>query len=291
MFDWLRKAFGGAKRSHRRRHHAEEEFTHRNPPAKLPPIRSGQPPRAKQRPSWGLKAVPGALVASDKRTGQVVYNMLTPHMQQFMGRCIGAIKRNGVIAAGTGQFSIIVGEQRIELGLDRFYQPSDDPAAIDKVVAEARRIVNPASDTRANEGVFSVTLPGHWTRLPPSDGARWTYRSEREQLTVSLMSSTHRMSDDEQISTIERVTELRRRAETETLGIAGVTMTETTFAESGGVHAARFGGVESASQRRFHCLLLCSSCSVTVFYYEAIGMTQQEADSRARPIFNSVAVA
>jgi hypothetical protein len=285
MFDWLKKAFGDSKPERRRRREPEPEFRR----AKLPPRRSEQTQTATG--TFGLRAVPGALTASDRVTGQVAYNLLTPHMQQFMGRCIGAIKRNGVSAAGTGQFSIMVGEQRIELRLDRFYQPSDDPAAIDHVVAEARKLASPASDTRANEGAFSVTLPGHWSRLPPSDGTRWTYRSDREQLTVSIMRSTHRMSENEQTATIRRVTELRRRAETETPGVAGVTMTDTTFAESGGVHAARFGGFESAPQRRFHCLLLCSQSGVTVFYYEVIGMTQQDSDSRARAIFNSAAVA
>jgi hypothetical protein len=38
-------------------------------------------------------------------------------------------------------------------------------------------------------------------------------------------------------------------------------------------------------------LLLCSPSGVTTFYYEVIGMTQQEADSRARSIFNSAGVA
>ena len=70
--------------------------------------------------------------------------MLTPHMQQFMGRCVGAIKRAGIAAKGTGQFSIMVGEQRRDLRLDQFYQPSDDPAIIEQVVAEARRITNVA---------------------------------------------------------------------------------------------------------------------------------------------------
>ena len=86
--------------------------------------------------------MPGALVASDKATGQVVYNMLTPHMQQFMGRCVSAIKRGGIAAKGTGQFSVLVGEQRTELRLDQFYQPSDDPSVVEQVVAEARRITN-----------------------------------------------------------------------------------------------------------------------------------------------------
>ena len=88
-----------------------------------------------------LRAVPGALAWSDS-SGRVIYNTLTPHMKQFMGRCIGGIKRVGIAATGTGQFSVMVGEQRAELRLDQFYQPIDDPTLIEQVVAEARRITN-----------------------------------------------------------------------------------------------------------------------------------------------------
>lgn len=66
--------------------------------------------------------------------------MLTPHMQQFMGRCVSAIKRVGIAAKGTGQFSLLIGEQRTELRLDQFYQSSDAPAIIEEVVVEAQRI-------------------------------------------------------------------------------------------------------------------------------------------------------
>lgn len=147
-------------------------------------------------------------------------------------------------------------------------------------------------DTLVNERVFRATLPGHWARQPSNDATRYTYRSEtgREQLTVSLLSSTHQLSTDNQIATLKRVTELRRRAETETPGVSGVVMTEATFANAGGIHAARFGGVETATQRRFHCLLLCSASAVTIFYYEAVGLDQSDAEARARAIFNSVGV-
>jgi hypothetical protein len=88
----------------------------------------------------GKRAVPGALVVGTAEGG-VIYNLLTPHMQQFMGRCIGTLKRAGIRAKGTGQFSVLIGKRERELRLDRFYQPVDDPAMIEKVVAEAREIV------------------------------------------------------------------------------------------------------------------------------------------------------
>jgi hypothetical protein len=86
-----------------------------------------------------LRPVPGAAVMS--HDGKVIYNMLTPHMQQFLGRCIGAIKKVGITAKGTGQFSIVLGDTQIELPLEQFYKPSDDPTIIDSVVAKAKELV------------------------------------------------------------------------------------------------------------------------------------------------------
>jgi hypothetical protein len=99
------------------------------------------------------------------------------------------------------------------------------------------------------------------------------------------------MSDMQKVDTLERVTVLRREAEMKIPNADTTAITETTFAESGGVFAARFGGFERGAQRRFHCLLLCGQSGVVTFYYEAIGKTEQETDSRARPIFNSARIA
>ena len=135
MFDWIKKAFGDSEPERRRRREPEPEPEFR--PAKLPPRRDEQTPPP---PASGLRAVPGALVSQDRHSGQVTYNLLTPHMKQFMGRCIGAIKKAGLPAKGTGQFSVLVGEPGIEIHLSEFYQPSDDPLLVEHVVSEARRL-------------------------------------------------------------------------------------------------------------------------------------------------------
>jgi hypothetical protein len=91
------------------------------------------------RKKKGLDAVPGALVTS--YDGEVIYNMLTPHMQQFLGRCIGAMKKEGIKAKGTGQFSILLGENtQAEIKLSDYYKPEDDPELTLQVVAEAKRL-------------------------------------------------------------------------------------------------------------------------------------------------------
>ena len=89
----------------------------------------------------GLDSVSGAMVASDS-DGKVIYNMLTPHMQQFLGRSVGAIKKEGICAKGTGQFSILVGDdQKVEIKLSVYYRENDDPANIQAVVNAAKELL------------------------------------------------------------------------------------------------------------------------------------------------------
>src|ERR1043165_1122545 len=90
----------------------------------------------------GSRRVPAALSASDAH-GRVVYNMLDPWMQKFMGQCVGALKKAGIKAKGTGSFSIRIGDDgKNELPLDSFwtrYKESQNSAELDAVVAEAKR--------------------------------------------------------------------------------------------------------------------------------------------------------
>lgn len=97
--------------------------------------------KRKSPESDGLRAVPGAGVYQTAE-GRVIYNMLDPWMKQFMGRCIGAVKKAGIRATGTGEFSILLGDdQRLELQLDEFWNEfanSHDDTVFDRVTAAAR---------------------------------------------------------------------------------------------------------------------------------------------------------
>jgi serine/threonine protein kinase/regulator of sirC expression with transglutaminase-like and TPR domain len=81
MFDLIRKAFGHSPRRHRRGHHVEEEFTQRNPPAKLPPVRSDQPRReaalafAKGDKIGGIFQIYGVLGQGGFGTVLLVYDL------------------------------------------------------------------------------------------------------------------------------------------------------------------------------------------------------------------------
>ena len=50
------------------------------------------------------------------------------------------LKKAGIAAKGTGQFSILVGEQHAELRLDKFYQPEDNPKLIEEVIHAAQQL-------------------------------------------------------------------------------------------------------------------------------------------------------
>src|SRR5262249_39598447 len=132
---------------------------------------------------------------------------------------------------------------------------------------------------------------GEWSRRATADGAGLVLRSStgREQVTISVMSSSKRMDSAVQSSTLNRLLEHRRQAESRGADTA-VTMTESALSETAGTHTARFSGFEPAAQRRFSCLLACGSSVAITFYYEAVGLSEQEADSRARLILDSVRV-
>ena len=102
------------------------------------------PPDKLQALDEGLRPVPEAGVFRDGG-GQVLYNLLDPVMQQFLGRCVGAIKKGGIRAKGTGSFSVLLGEdQRTELQLDRFWKEfcdSQDAAVFSRVAEEAKQAV------------------------------------------------------------------------------------------------------------------------------------------------------
>lgn len=112
--------------------------------------------------------------------------------------------------------------------------------------------------TSINEPEFRVTLPGLWSQEASPDWAQWSYHTEakNEQLTVSMpLVIAQQMSRDERVVSFKRVVEIRRGIETKMPGFAAVAVTEPAFGEADGLLAARYGGVDSERQRRFHCLL------------------------------------
>ena len=102
-----------------------------------------QSPEKPQLPNAPLRPVPGAGVFRDTG-GQVMYNLLDPVMQQFLGRCIGAIKKAGIRVKGTGSFSVLLGEDhKAELQLDQYWKEfcdSQDPGVFGRVAEAAKQV-------------------------------------------------------------------------------------------------------------------------------------------------------
>jgi hypothetical protein len=72
--------------------------------------------------------------------------MLDPWMQKFMGQCAGALKKEGIRAKGTRQFSLRIGEHGgKEIPLDKYwarYPKTQDTSEIDAFVAAAKHLLN-----------------------------------------------------------------------------------------------------------------------------------------------------
>ena len=151
---------------------------------------------------------------------------------------------------------------------------------------------SPMNDTAIKENAFSLNLPGKWSADASNDPTRWSYHADNghEFLTVSLLAFEKTLDHEQQQEAIKRVAEIHRGVETKAAGTTVLTMSEITYGEWDGVLAARYGGFEPPTRRRFHALLLCSPLAVTVYYYEAIDLSDPEASNRARTIMNSIAV-
>lgn len=150
--------------------------------------------------------------------------------------------------------------------------------------------------SKSKEKVFStdafrLAVPNDWTDVSTSaSGDPWIYRSRRkdEGLTVSIVGWTEPMAREQRRSAFDKLVELRHRAETKMPnGPKGVKVTAPILAGADGIFVARYGGSDDTG-RQFRCLLLGGNRAVTIFYYESVGMTESEADTRARPIFNSI---
>jgi hypothetical protein len=146
-------------------------------------------------------------------------------------------------------------------------------------------------DTTVEEAAFRLTLPGTWTSVATSDPDRWAYRSDgAEQVTVSVWGLDEGLSRDQRMQAMRRLVTLRRGAETEASGAASLELTSTRYGEADGILAARYGGSDPATGRRFNCLVLGGESAVTFVYYESLELAPQQSDARARTIFNSVSV-
>ena len=144
--------------------------------------------------------------------------------------------------------------------------------------------------TVISENGFRISLPGHWTRLAGTRDAGIVIQcgDKDEQLTISLFGSKNRMSADQMKSTIETILKARRESEQKLAPTA--VLTAPSFSELGKALAARYSGVDSAQQRRFANLILCSTIGAWNFYLEGLDEGEAEFDSRSREIMGAISI-
>jgi len=149
-------------------------------------------------------------------------------------------------------------------------------------------------DTRISETSFRLTLPGVWKSGKTDDPTLRTYRTENEQVTVSIFGSffptTGSVTHEDKVAIFRRWVKKRRDVETKIEGSTGISVGEPFYAELHGTMAARYEGSDSARHRRFHCLILANSSAFEFFYYEAVDMSEAIVEDRARAIFNSAEI-
>lgn len=156
-----------------------------------------------------------------------------------------------------------------------------------KTIAQSKSVA-----TKVNETSFRLTLPGAWEAGDESDPTKRVYHTDHEQLTVSifgpLIGSAGSTSHEDRVSRFKIWVKKRIDLEAKLSDHPGVIAKEPLYGESRGTLAARYEGFDSGYQRRFHCMILARSSAFEAFYYEAVGMSEQAAEDRAKTIFNSV---
>jgi len=76
--------------------------------------------------------------------GQLLPGLPDAAMQEFLARSVATVREAGIPADGTGNFSLTLGDQGLELILDpywRIYKQSPDDEIFDKILADARSAI------------------------------------------------------------------------------------------------------------------------------------------------------
>jgi hypothetical protein len=147
-------------------------------------------------------------------------------------------------------------------------------------------------ETVIQEVPFRVVLPGEWVKVedPECDVDRFGYRNtnDREYLVVSIYYYPEVPSEEDRTQTFNRLMDISRVAET--AESSPVEMTEIFIGKHNGSHAARYMGIEPASQRCFERMHVSKPMAIATFYYESIGLTRSQSHKRTEVIMATFAL-
>jgi hypothetical protein len=145
-----------------------------------------------------------------------------------------------------------------------------------------------SQDTEVSEQAFHMLLPGEWNRFYDEAASRWNFTTEKEQITVSLMSAKRNLADSERHALLTRLLDLRRQAEREVTE-GKLVLSDNTWERKGEVYMARYQGEDPTPPKRlFMCLAVLNRTTVGLFYYEAINLSSEDFATRGRAALDSV---
>jgi len=144
------------------------------------------------------------------------------------------------------------------------------------------------SDTEINERYFSVMLPGTWHRIEAEgDDDLWVYGAEdsRERLSVSVMLTQEKQSDDQVQVLFEQFCKSRREAERGATD--GVTLTDVSVTRVDGATTGFYAGEDEAG-RRLANFVIVNRAGIANFCHEAFGLEAEAFADRSYEILGQV---
>lgn len=144
-------------------------------------------------------------------------------------------------------------------------------------------------ETAFSEYELALTLPGRWQLRPSDSPTQWLYRSaEKHKEHVTVIREEPDSLKGQEEETYRRLVARRRRALELAFGRAnGLSMTEPELGERFGHRVIAFRGEAPAAEHRFEVLFLCLPRTVWTIVYDAFRLTPEQAEDRARTIFDS----
>lgn len=142
--------------------------------------------------------------------------------------------------------------------------------------------------TLVRERTFHLTLPGKWVGGYDRTSDTWHYEgsSRNEAVTVGILRRTAGADLVTMNEDFDGYLRLRRQQEQALAG--GIVLTEPRTQTVSDALTARYDGIDSSSGRRTHTYVIINSKAAASYYYEAMGMSQAEFDTRAKQVLGHV---
>lgn len=145
-------------------------------------------------------------------------------------------------------------------------------------------------ETVFGEYELAVTMPGRWQLRPSDSPTRWLYRSvEKHNEHVTIQREEPAALEGEEDATLRRWVGRQRRSLELNFGrVVDLKMSEPEYGEWAGMPAVRYQGEAPSLERRFQVFFVCPPRAVWTLVYDAYRFTEEQAETHAQAIFDSV---